>query len=160
MDENEHESCKGERRSSNSRLLQKIEERWEAGRTDMEDDKKKPLLEYEEWAAIDRAVGEEGRTQHALGEQEKKGGTSRWDIWEGKKTSGAWRWLTELGFCPRRRPVRNSTEQMGRRQTGKEEESLPGTEIEEGQTERDIDLIDRGKEPKLTEKERSRLKTC
>ena len=66
------------------------------------------------------------------------------------KTSGKWKWLTELGFYPRRRPVRNSTEEMGKSQTGKEEESLTGTEIEEGQTEGDIDLVDRGKDPKLT----------
>ena len=56
--------------------------------------------------------------------------------------------------------MRNGTEELGKSQTGKEEESLPGTEIEEGQTERDIDLIDRGKEPKLTEEEWSRLGTC
>ena len=45
-------------------------------------------------------------------------------------------------------------------QTGKEEEPLQGTEIEEGQTERDIDLICREKEPKPTEKEWGRLETC
>ena len=77
MEENDHESCKGERRSNNSRLLQKIEARWEVGRTDKADTKKKPLPEYEEWSATDRAIGKVGRTQHALGEQEKEGEASR-----------------------------------------------------------------------------------
>ena len=56
--------------------------------------------------------------------------------------------------------MRNITEDQGDSQTGVESEALLGTEIEEGQTERDINLIDRGKEPKITEKEWSRLGTC
>ena len=56
--------------------------------------------------------------------------------------------------------MRNIAEELGKSQTGKEEESLTGTEIEEGQTERDLDLIDRAKVPKLKEKEWSRLETC
>ena len=37
MEENDQEACTGERRSSNARLLNKIEERWEVGRTDKAD---------------------------------------------------------------------------------------------------------------------------
>ena len=86
-EENNQEACKGERRSNNSRLLQRVEGRWEVDRTDKANAKKKPILEYEEWAAIDRAVGSERRTNQAYGEQEKEGEASRWGTW---KEIGSW----------------------------------------------------------------------
>ena len=76
-EENDPEACKGDRRSNKSRLLQRIEGRWEVDRTHKANAGKKPLLEYEEWASIDRAIGAERRTNHAYGEQEKEGGESR-----------------------------------------------------------------------------------
>ena len=96
--ENDHEACQGDRRSNNSRILERIDGRWEVGRTDEENSEKKPLLGYEEWAAIDRAIGAERRTNHAYGEQEKEGGASRWETWGEKATTERWKWLTELGF--------------------------------------------------------------
>ena len=44
--------------------------------------------------------------------------------------------------------MRPRTEEQGLTNLGYEDESLPGTEIEEGETERDVDLTDREKEPK------------
>ena len=58
------------------------------------------------------------------------------------------------------RPVLSSTEEPGLENLGREIESLPGTDIEGGETEREIDLLDREKEPKLNAIEWIRLKTC
>ena len=57
----------------------------------------------------------------------------------GKRSTkrGKWKWLRELGFYPARRPVLPSTEEPGLGNLGQEIESLPGTDIEEGETERD-----------------------
>ena len=75
-----------------------------------------------------------------------------WQLWEDRPTEGKWKWLKELGCYPKQRPVRPSTEELGLRNLGQEEESLPGTEIDEGETERDVDLIDREKGPKTRRK--------
>ena len=56
--------------------------------------------------------------------------------------------MKELGCYPKEGPVRPRTEEQGLTNLGYEDESLPGTEIEEGETERDVDLTDREKEPK------------
>ena len=56
--------------------------------------------------------------------------------------------------------MRNSTEERGLTHLGQEKESLPGTDIEAGLAERDVDLIDKEKEPKLTDTEWNRLITC
>ena len=98
MVENDQEACEGERRTNSTRLLNKIDARWGLGRTENADKKKKPLLEYEEWVAIDRTIGREVRTQNAAGGPEKEGEVSRWETWDRKKTSEKWKWLTELGF--------------------------------------------------------------
>ena len=53
-------------------------------------------------------------------------------------------------------PVRPGTDEPGLGNLGREIESLPGTEIEEeeeGETEREMDLLDREKEPKLNASE-------
>ena len=55
--------------------------------------------------------------------------------------------------------MRTSTDEPGMGNLGQEVESTPVTEIEEGETERDIDLLNRDKEPKLSASERNRLKT-
>ena len=59
------------------------------------------------------------------------GAVSRWKFRDDKQRAEKRKWLTELGFYPRRQPVRNRTEELGGIQTGGEGESLPGTEIEE-----------------------------
>ena len=56
--------------------------------------------------------------------------------------------------------MRTSNEEPGLANLGKEIESLPGTDIDEGEIEREIDLLDREKEPKLAASEWNRLKTC
>ena len=160
MEENGQEAFEGARGTNNARLLNQIEERWEVDRTENAETRKKPLLDYEEWAAIDRAVGREVGDRNGKGGQEKEGEMSRWETWGPKKISERWKWLTELGFYPRRRPVRNSTEEMGKSQTGGERDSPPGADVEGGITEIDMEMMDREKDPELTEKERIRLKTC
>ena len=84
---------------------------------------------------------------------------SRWQLWAGRPTEEKWKWLKELGGYPNQRPVRPSTEEQGLRHLGREAESLPGTEINYGETERDFDLVDRAEEPKITESEWDRSET-
>ena len=55
--------------------------------------------------------------------------------------------------------MRTRTEEPVLGYLGHEAESIPATEIEEGETEREADLINREKEPKLTASEWNRLKT-
>ena len=81
-------------------------------------------------------------------------------MWGDKPTTEKWNWLKELGCYPKQGPVRNSNAERGLTHLGQEEESLPGTDIEEGWIERDVDLIDREKEPNLTDTEWNRLTTC
>ena len=75
------DACEGERRINNERLLKPTDERWEADRPENADAKKKPPLDYEEWAAIDRAIGREVNNRNALGERENEWGMSRWETW-------------------------------------------------------------------------------
>ena len=56
--------------------------------------------------------------------------------------------------------MRPSTEEPGFGNLGQEIESLPGTDIEEGETERGVSLLDKEKEPKRNASEWNRLKTC
>ena len=81
-------------------------------------------------------------------------------MWGKRPIEEKWKWLHDLGFYPAQGPVRTSTEEPGLGNLGHEAESIPGTEIEEGETEREVDLINREKEPKLTASEWNRLKTC
>ena len=106
---------------------------------------KKPLITYPEWIAIDGQV-------RGLPIEEQGGAVSRWKLWEDRPTEEKRKWLKELGRYPKQRPVRRSTANQGLRHLG-QEESLPGTEIYDGETERDVDLVDREKEPKLAESE-------
>ena len=56
--------------------------------------------------------------------------------------------------------MRPSAEEPGLGNLGREIESLPATDIEQGEIERDINLLDKEKEPKLNTSEWNRLKTC
>ena len=94
------------------------------------------------------------------GGQEKGKDMSRWESWGQTSTPERWKWLKELGFYPRRGPVRAGTKELGIPRTEGEGESLPGTEIEAGIAERNKELIDRTKEPKLTVTEWNRLERC
>ena len=100
----------------------------------------------------------EGKVRdHPIEEQE---GETRWYLWEKRPNGEKWKWLRELGFYPVQGPVREGTEEPGLENIGHEAESIPATEVEEGETEREVDLINREKEPKLTAIERNRMKTC
>ena len=95
-----------------------------------------------------------------MGEQETEESMSRWESWEQMNLSEQWKWVAELCCFPRLGPVRASTEVLGNSQTEGDEGSIPGTEMEEWVTERNMDLIDMAKGPKLTVAEWSRLKRC
>ena len=60
------------------------------------------------------------------------GAISRSELRDGRPAEERWRWLHEFGFYPVQRPVRPSTEDPGLGDLGREIESLPWTEIEEG----------------------------
>ena len=94
---------------------------------------------------------------HPIEEQE---GETRWYLREKRPNGEKWKWLRELGFYPVQGPVREGTEEPGLENIGHEAESIPATEVEEGETEREVDLINREKEPKLTASEWNRLKKC
>ena len=46
-------NCTKEKIEHNTRLIQRTDERWEVARTDEADLKKKPLINYKEWIAIE-----------------------------------------------------------------------------------------------------------
>ena len=85
---------------------------------------------------------------------------SRWILREHKPTKEKRKWLQEFRFYSAQRPGRPSTDEPGLGNLGREIESLPGTEVEEGETERGMDLLDREKGPKISAIEWNRLKTC
>ena len=113
---------------------------------------KKPLISYRAWIAI------KGRLRELPIEEQV--GDSRWSLREERSTEESWEWLKGLGFYPEQRPVHPSTEEPGLAKLGQEIESLPGTDLEEGEIERDINLLDKEKEPKPNTSEWNRLKTC
>ena len=63
IEENSQRSCEGTRRVNNGRLLKQIDDRWDVDRAEKTDTEKKPLLDYEEWVAIDMGMGKEVRVQ-------------------------------------------------------------------------------------------------
>ena len=83
------------------------------------------MITYPEWIAIDGKV-------RGLPIEEQGGASSRWKLWEDRPTEEKWKWLKELGCYPKQRPARPSTVEQGLRHLGREEESLPGTEIDDG----------------------------
>ena len=85
-------------------------------------------------------------------------GVTRWGYWIKKDTLEQWKWLGGLGLFPRQRPVRGSTEGMGVPKMEEIEDEIP--EKSEGVEERDLNVVDTTKEPKLTIAERNRLMTC
>ena len=72
------------------------------------------------------------RSQPSGGLEEQGGAISRWKLWGDKPIAEKWNWLKELGCYPKQGPGRNSTEERGLTHLGQEEESLPGTDIEDG----------------------------
>ena len=75
--------------------MKQIDGRWEVDRVEKADMEKKPLLGYEEWAAIDMGLWKEVRVQNSIGDQEKEEDMTRWEIWEQLKAQEQWKWLTE-----------------------------------------------------------------
>ena len=105
VDGNSHEATGGERKARNTRLLAEIDSRWELGRTENADTSKRPLLNYQEWGAVEMSLYREVRVRDAMGEQWNEGSVPRWGNWNQKEVESQWRWLKELSFYPRRRPV-------------------------------------------------------
>ena len=68
----ELEAVGGVRGNRNLHILKGIEERWETDRTESANKKKMPLLPYDEWIPIDRAIGQEVGAQNAIGESGRK----------------------------------------------------------------------------------------
>ena len=73
-----------------------------------------------------------------------------WHEWLRNTADEQWLWLGSLNLYPRRRPVLPSTEEI---EGIKEDEEIP--ECSEGESGRDLGLVDRPKEPKLTEQEKT-----
>ena len=82
---------------------------------------------------------------------------ARWINWQKKSTLGQWRWLKGLGIYPRRRPVMDSTEELG---DTKEEEEEDIQERSEGEEGRDLSIADTTRGPRLTLEEKTRLLNC
>ena len=56
VDGNSQEATEGERKAHNTRLLAEIDSRWELGRTENAETSKRPLLNYQEWGAIEMSL--------------------------------------------------------------------------------------------------------
>ena len=127
----------------------------ESGRSDEEDQKKRPLLNSSEWAALE--AGYEG-TLCALHCDSKSlnciGGNAKWGNRNSKTTEGQWSWLGALNLFRRRRPVMDITEELG----VKKEEDLP--DRSDGEEERDLNLSDRPRDTRLTPQEKARFQNC
>lgn len=94
-----------------------------------------PLITYPEWIAI-------AAKSRVLLLEEQGGAISGWKF-RGMSTEGKRKWLMELGRYPGHGPARTSTVELGLIHLRREEESITGTEINEGETVRDMDLIER-----------------
>ena len=71
--------------------LGKLEDRWETDRMEGETDwAKRPLLEYEEWRAIDAVYGESSQNTGHLDAQEHGVETARWGNWQAKTIDEQW----------------------------------------------------------------------
>ena len=83
-------NCEKERVEHNTQMIRRMGERWEILRTSVADTRKKPLINYKEWIAI------EGKLKELpIGEQV---GDSRWSLWEERSAEEKWKWLRELRF--------------------------------------------------------------
>ena len=127
-----------ERVQKNMNLIRKIDERWAILRTVEADVKKRHLISYAEWLILEKRVKELP--------SEEQDGLTRWNVRGNRPNGEKWKWLKELDFSPAQGPVRAITDEPGLGNLGHEAESIPGEEIEEGWTERDVDMLNRGKD--------------
>ena len=77
---------------------------------------KRPLLEYEEWRAIEALYEESSQNTGHLDAQAHGVEIARWKNWQAETIDEQWSWLAALGISPRRRPVLDITEELGRNQ--------------------------------------------
>ena len=82
----------------------------------------------------------------------------RWGNWRKKDTLCPWNWLRVLGLSPRRRPVLDSTEDLVVPKTEWVGNEIP--ECIDGLGERDLNIVDKTKSPKLTISEWNKLRSC
>ena len=104
---------------------------------------KRPLLTSREWAAIqiDKKIG--------------------WGEWQEMDRTNQRQRLEDIG-CPRRRPARNSTEEL---EGSQEKQDIPNTMdvipgCQDGEMGRDVHKLNRGKRPKLTTVAIARFHNC
>ena len=86
--------------------------RWGSGRSEEADQKKRPLLDSDEWRAIENGYESARRSKH-LGTQVQQWGTAKWQNWRAESIEGQLSWLGAMCLFPRRRPARDSAEDLG-----------------------------------------------
>ena len=116
---------------------------------------KRPLLEYEEWRAIEVGYEESSQNTGHLDAQARGAEIARWLNWQAQTIDEQWSWLTALKISHRRRPVLDITDELGGNQR---DGGIP--DCSEGGEERDLDISDRNKEPRLAIQEKAKLPNC
>ena len=111
--QNESDGKEKDLEEFNRKLPNEIESRWESSREEDAGISKRPLIMYGEWRAIESGYSEEKRKRSHLEEQRSDGNMERWENWQKKPIGEQWDWLKGLGIYPRRRPVLESTEDLG-----------------------------------------------
>ena len=72
LEENSQKACEGARKANNAKLLKQIDSRWVLDRAENSGTCKKPLLNHEEWWAIETGLWKEERVRNAMGDQGMK----------------------------------------------------------------------------------------
>ena len=88
----------------------------------------------------------------------RDGSVPRWVYWNKIDTEEQWNWLGELCFYARRQPVMESTKELGGPKTEEIVDEIPDSV--DGVEERNLNLADTTREPKLTIAEWGKLNTC
>ena len=108
----EDETTVGVERGQLQEELGGIEERWESDRSDEEEWTKRPFMPSEEWRVIENGY-EIPRNRKRASTQIQHWETIKWRNWRAKPTEDQWQLLGALSLFHRRRPVMDSTEEIG-----------------------------------------------